>query len=103
MIPRVVAQSVAWFLVVCILTVGGLASAQSISHESQHAHHQKATHGTALCSWMCAAGSVLDSVSAPALAEHSPVALVEEFVPQTVPSTAFQVVASRGPPAPAVV
>ncbi|BFU95334.1 MAG: conserved protein of unknown function [Nitrospira sp.] len=100
---RLVAQCVAWLVVFCVLTVGGLASAQSISHESQHAHHQKATHSTALCSWMCAAGSVLDSVSAPALAEHSPVALVEEFVPQTVPSTAVQVVTSRGPPVHAVV
>jgi len=51
----------ACLLVVCILAVGGLASAQSIAHESQHAHHQKTTHSSVLCSWMCAAGQTHDA------------------------------------------
>lgn len=48
-------------LVLCILVIGGVASAQSISHESQHSHHQKATHSSILCSWMCAAGQTHDA------------------------------------------
>ncbi|HSB45419.1 MAG TPA: hypothetical protein VLD60_10425 [Nitrospira sp.] len=43
-------------LVLCILAIGGFAAAQSLTHDVQHSHHQKATHGTVLCSWMCAAG-----------------------------------------------
>ena len=48
MTPRLMKQSLALFLVLCLLAVGGLASAQSISHESHHAHHHKAAH-TAPC------------------------------------------------------
>lgn len=96
--PRVVAQSVAWFVVFCILTVGGLASAQSISHESQHAHHQKATHGTALCSWMCVAGHVLDAAVAPPLVERSPIAQTEQYSHDHLPTVLSSVVPSRGPP-----
>jgi hypothetical protein len=51
-VKRVLAAS----LVLCILVTGGLASAQSIAHDSHHSHHQKATHNTVICSWMCAAG-----------------------------------------------
>ncbi|MGE5711328.1 MAG: hypothetical protein ACM34B_14175, partial [Nitrospira sp.] len=60
-------RSLASLLVLCILVIGGLASAKSLTHDSQHSHHQKATHGTVLCSWMCAAGQVLDSSAAPPL------------------------------------
>jgi len=49
------------FIVLCILAIGGIAQAQSAEHAGHHAQHQAATHGTVLCSWMCAAGTVLDS------------------------------------------
>src|SRR5207249_2895553 len=68
----------ACLLVISLLVIGGFASAQALTHESQHAHHQKATHGTVLCSWMCAAGQVLDTSAAPYLIEHSPVAVVDQ-------------------------
>lgn len=48
-------------LVLCILAVGGLAHAQSAEHAGHHAQHQTATHGTLLCSWMCAAEAGLDT------------------------------------------
>lgn len=95
---KVLAQSVAWLLVFCVLTVGGLASAKSISHESQHAHHQKATHATALCSWMCAAGHVLDAAVAPPLVERSPIAWIDQHAQDHLPSVLAYVVPSRGPP-----
>lgn len=91
---------VAALLVLCILVVGGLASAQSITHESHHAHHQKATHGTALCSWMCAAGQVLDGTSAPFLIEQAPVSLADYATYLFIPHTALDSATSRGPPSP---
>lgn len=48
-------------LVLCLLAVGGLAHAQFAEHANHHAQHQTATHGTLLCSWMCAAGVGLDT------------------------------------------
>ncbi len=50
-------------LVLCILAVGGLAQAQAAEHAGHHSQHQAATHGTLLCSWMCAAGTVLDTAA----------------------------------------
>lgn len=63
-------------LVLCFLAVGGLAQAQAAEHAGHHAQHQAATHGTVLCSWMCAAGTVLDSDIVLIQAERSLVALV---------------------------
>lgn len=69
-------------LVLCVLSVGGLAQAQSVEHAGHHAQHQAATHGTVLCSWMCAAGTVLDSAVVPFQAELCPIAFL------TLPHTA---------------
>lgn len=85
-------------LVLCLLVVGGLASAQSITHESHHAHHQKATHGTVLCSWMCAAGQVLDGSAAPYLIEQSPVVLFDHRPFPFIPHVAIDSPTTRGPP-----
>ncbi|MBP0125141.1 MAG: hypothetical protein SCG74_04270 [Nitrospiraceae bacterium] len=62
-------------LVCCVFSVGGLAQAQSVEHAGHHAHHQAATHGTVLCSWMCAAGTLFDSAVVPFHAELSLIAL----------------------------
>jgi len=98
MMPRVIKQSVAIVLVLCLLAVGGLASAQSISHESHHAHHHKAAHGTVLCTWMCAAGQVLDTVTGPSLVERASISRVE-LVALPAPSSNFSsLLVSRGPP-----
>jgi hypothetical protein len=84
--------------VLCILSVGGLAQAQSVEHAGHHAQHQAATHGTLLCSWMCAAGTVLDTAVVTFQAELSPIALVT--LPRSVqPSLeAFRISPSRAPP-----
>lgn len=55
-------KSIALFVIVCTLFLNGLVYAQTIEHESHHAHHQAATHSSVLCSWMCAAGNMLDAV-----------------------------------------
>ena len=71
-----VLKFVSILLVLSVLSVGGLAQAQSVEHAGHHAHHQAATHGTVLCSWMCAAGTVLDTAVVTFQAELSPIALV---------------------------
>ena len=85
-------------LVLCVLSVGGLAQAQSVEHAGHHAHHQAATHGTVLCSWMCAAGTVLDSAVVTFQAELSPIALIT-LPHSTHPSIELcQTSPSRAPP-----
>ncbi|NGZ03219.1 MAG: hypothetical protein CV090_09235, partial [Nitrospira sp. WS238] len=85
-------------LVACILLVGGLAQVQAAEHAGHHAKHQAATHGTLLCSWMCAAGTVLDTEVLLIQAERSPVALVQ--LPQAKRPSFEQarVSSSRAPP-----
>jgi len=95
---RIVLKFVSILLVLCVLSVGGLAQAQSVEHAGHHAHHQAATHGTVLCSWMCAAGTVLDSAVVTFQAELSSIALIT--LPQsTQPSIEVcQTSSSRAPP-----
>ena len=93
-----VLKFVSILLVLCVLSVGGLAQAQAVEHAGHHAHHQAATHGTVLCSWMCAAGAALDSAVVTFQAELSPIALI------TLPNSAqpsievCQTSSSRAPP-----
>jgi hypothetical protein len=93
-----VQRVLAVFLVLGILVTGGLASAQSIAHESHHSHHQKATHGTVLCSWMCAAGQGLGGDVAPSVLRVTAGELVEQSIPQVISSNSFQAIQYRGPP-----
>ncbi len=86
------------FIVLCILAIGGIAQAQSAEHAGHHAQHQAATHGTVLCSWMCAAGTVLDSEVVVIRAHRSRIALIpiqrsNDPIPQ--PS---RICSSRAPP-----
>jgi len=85
-------------LVLCVLSVGGLAQAQSIEHAGHHANHNAATHGTVLCSWMCAAGAVLDTAVVTFQAELSPIALITlpQFAQPSI--EACQTSSSRAPP-----
>ena len=93
-----VLKFVSILLVVCVLSVGGLAQAQSVEHAAHHAHHQAATHGTVLCSWLCAAGVVLDSAVVTFQPELGPIALL--MLPNSAqPSIeACQTSSSRAPP-----
>ena len=56
---------VAILLVLCVVGISGVAAVQSVLHESQHSHHQAATHGSTFCSWMCAAGQTHDASVVP--------------------------------------
>jgi len=85
-------------LVLCVLAVGGLAQAQSAEHAGHHAQHQAATHGTLLCSWMCAAGTVLDSDVVVLYADRSPIALLPLPQSSDIVSEPVRRASSRAPP-----
>ncbi|MFO0706889.1 MAG: hypothetical protein U0412_08545 [Nitrospira sp.] len=68
---------IALCMVLCLLGIGGLASAQSVQHESHHnSHHQAATHASAFCAWTCAAGHSHDVTGVPV----APVSAVLDYV-----------------------
>jgi hypothetical protein len=95
---RIVLKFASILLVLCILSVGGLAQAQAVEHAGHHAHHQAATHGTVLCSWMCAAGAVLDTAVVTFQAELSPIALVTFPNPAQPSIELCRTSSSRAPP-----
>jgi len=86
------------FVVLCVLAVGGLAQAQSVEHAGHHAHHQAATHGTVLCSWMCAAGTVLDSEIVLIQSETGPIESVPFLQSPGFSIETCRTSASRAPP-----
>lgn len=85
-------------LVICVLAIGGLAQAQAAEHAGHHAQHQTATHGTLLCSWMCAAGTVADGDVALIQVERSPVAVIPIVHPSDLVSEPSRISSSRAPP-----
>lgn len=91
-------RSLACLLVLCLLVIGGLAAAQSLPHETQHSHHQKSTHGTVLCSWMCAAGQAGEATSLFVSSDAAPRDFVEVASAAHVPAVFSDLFATRGPP-----
>jgi len=85
-------------LVLGVLAVGGLAQAQAAEHAGHHAQHQAATHGTLLCSWMCAAGTVLDTEVVLIRAERNPIALVSVLHSSDSFLAPSRICSSRAPP-----
>ena len=85
-------------VVLCVLAIGGLAQAQSAEHAGHHAQHQAATHGTVLCSWMCAAGTVLDTEAQLIQTEHGPIALIPILHSNDSISEPSPISSSRAPP-----
>jgi hypothetical protein len=85
-------------LVICILLVGSLAQVQAAEHAGHHAKHQAATHGTVLCSWMCAAGTVLDTEVVLIEAHRAPIALIPAVSSNKLFLQPSQISSSRAPP-----
>ena len=98
MTPSFLIRSLAVSLILCLLLVGGIASAQSITHEPQHAHHQKSEHGTVFCSWMCAAGQVLDGVQIVPQIHFNVLALSSPETVRLISGLPLESPTSRGPP-----
>ncbi|WP_447973585.1 hypothetical protein [Nitrospira sp. Kam-Ns4a] len=96
---RPLQRSAALLLAVCLLTVSGLAYGQMVQHAVQHAHHKAATHTTAICSWVCSAGQVLEGPAIPLHVAIGPLT-VASLPPGAHWASAVRVVSpSRGPPA----
>ena len=93
---RVLALSLA----LCLLTLSGLVFPQAVTHAGHHAHHQAATHASALCTWMCAAGQGLESVTFLVNESIAPVTTLDVAVPDTVDGIVSPPLQSRGPPLP---
>ncbi len=85
-------------LILCVLAIGGLAQAQSVEHVGHHAQHQAATHGTLLCSWMCAAGHGWETTVVPAPPELIPLESVEPTALRQTLVTCAEHFSPRGPP-----
>lgn len=98
MISRRILRSVAVGLAVCLLLVSGLAYPQTVAHAAHHAHHKATTHATALCSWMCAAGQVLEGVTVVVHVERGSIGVARLLVVQEPSSAVHQTAPSRGPP-----
>ena len=98
LMKHTVLKFVSILLVLCVLSVGGLAQAQLVEHAGHHAHHQAATHGTVLCSWMCAAGQAGEAATLLVPLEVIPHEFVEITSVDKVPTICSIILASRGPP-----
>lgn len=85
-------------LVLCVLALGGLAHAQSAEHAGHHAQHQAATHGTLLCSWMCAAGAGLDTAVVLIPVERGPETSISSSQPPDVFPLLCRTSSGRAPP-----
>lgn len=96
--PHVGTRLVAIGLAVCLLALSGLMYPQTIAHAAHHAHHKAATHSTALCTWMCAAGQAQETVSFNVHIDTEPVRPVEGSIAPPVIEVHFTALATRGPP-----
>ncbi len=86
-------------LVVLLLVVGGILSAQAIGHVSQHTHHHtSATHATTLCSWYCAAGQVHGADLVVVAAPIASFLAIQIERPVTYLSSIIVLSSSRAPP-----
>ena len=95
---RPLQRAVAVGLTVCLLLLSGLLYPQTVAHAAHHAHHKAATNASALCTWMCAAGQVLEGVAFALQSDHSPISLAALIVLQEPVSAVHHTVSSRGPP-----
>jgi hypothetical protein len=91
-------RSVSLSMALCLLLLSGVIYAQTVPHTLHHAKHQAATHSTALCSWLCAAGQVLDG--APAILQAGLGPITTQWVnPRVEPiSIESPTIPVRGPP-----
>ncbi len=85
-------------LTASLLLLNGMVFAQTVEHAVHHARHQAATHATVLCSWMCAAGEILDAYQVPF--ENKPLIAgdAQIWVPVLSPPRLSVVPVSRPPP-----
>jgi hypothetical protein len=85
-------------LVLALLMVSGPVYAQTVRHATHHAHHNSATHATVQCSFLCAAGQVLDTAPDFIPAELGPTTIIVSQTAVIPADAAPRLPSSRGPP-----
>lgn len=71
---------------------------QTVAHAAHHAHHKAATHSTALCTWMCAAGQAQEHISFNFQIELEVASSVDSFTAQQLIDLYLVAPTTRGPP-----
>lgn len=59
----VVRRTTAGILACWLVLLSGVVYPQLTAHAAKHAHHNAATHTTALCSWVCVAADSIASAT----------------------------------------
>src|SRR3990172_4118595 len=85
-------------LALWLVALSGIVYPQLTAHMAQHAHHNAATHATALCSWLCAAGHTAENVVPPTPTSPTTISQAVEVEYLATGSSSFLPRASRGPP-----
>lgn len=91
-------SSLAAGLAAALVLVIGLMSKQMAMHALHHAHHKAATHASVVCTWMCAAGQVVDSAAVDLDTKVEPRAVPALFLPKEPEVFSPLLSPSRGPP-----
>lgn len=81
-----------------LLALQGLVYPHVLEHVSHHAHHGAEVHSTVLCSWMCAAGQDLDTVTGSFHANALLSGLLDQEVTDSLLTEPRAPRTSRGPP-----
>jgi hypothetical protein len=82
----------------CLVLLLALVYPATVPHEFHHLHHGAATHGTVICSWLCAAGQGVEGNAVPAVYRLDPVDLLELLVALNSDEPSLFSVSSRAPP-----
>ena len=85
-------------LVACFLFVSGVLSSQAVAHTVHHAAHKAATHSSPLCSWLCAAGQVLQAFEFEVSGPFFSLVVIEPADPTTTDKPLASSPLSRAPP-----
>ena len=91
-------KAIAVGLIACLLLLSGSFFYQVPSHIVHHAHHNAATHGSVLCSWMCTTAELLDTFDVSFEIHFLPIKDTKIFIeiaPLQIPPSYFL---SRAPP-----
>jgi hypothetical protein len=83
-----------------LLALQGLVYPRALEHVAHHAHHGAGVHSTVLCSWMCAAGQDLDTVTGLFHVDVPLSGLVDPEVADSLQTERRALRTSRGPPVP---
>lgn len=85
-------------LAACFLLAGGMLAGLAVEHQVHHAHHNGATHSTAVCAWMCAAGQVLQGFDVGLYGPSLTLFAVEPWTSSTTDAAFVRASRSRAPP-----